>query len=165
MWRAGLRVSFSRPHLRLQWLRFGSFFFMRAILVCGQFSLCAIANRRVPRLSSLVSEKQRENDLHARLHEAELSLAGLPPCRADALAPAVQPAPAIQNSPPADVPPKDTLTLPRRPEDLAGCWQPDQGDFDAHTDNAGEGLWSNGEPASVSMRRGKAAFSWSIAQE
>ena len=91
---------------------------------------------RVPQASlpaNLLRERERERDLRRRLHEAGLHMAGLPRCKTQ-----VTPQPAIQTPAKEEVQPaKDerrALTLPKKSEDLEGCWQSDNGDANVYRD-------------------------------
>lgn len=94
---------------------------------------CRVQQASLP--ASLRRERERQRDLRQRPHEAGLHIAGLPQCEAR-----VAPQPEIQTPSKEDVQPaKDerrALTLPKKPEDLEGCWQSDNGDASVHQDTA-----------------------------
>jgi hypothetical protein len=69
----------------------------------------------------LQGERERERELRARIHEAELRLAQLPICTPTAKPSVLKEA---------------ELKVPTRLEDLRGCWQSDRGDIDIVTDDA-----------------------------
>ncbi len=80
----------------------------------------------------LFRERQRQRELLQRQQEARLRLAELPPCGSENRS---VPEPQ-QEVPAARQPePKKLLTLPEKPEDLAGCWQSDRGDIEIVTDD------------------------------
>jgi hypothetical protein len=97
---------------------------------------------------NLQPEQERERELRARIHEAELRLAQLPVCTAEDTGPAkpgvqpsdkdIMPAEKDTNAPEKDTKPPEKeaeLKVPSRIEDLRGCWQSVRGDIDMRTDD------------------------------
>ncbi len=92
---------------------------------------CRLQQASLP--ASLLRETGRQRDLLQRLHEAGLHMAGLPQCKARAaLQPAIQ-TPAKEEVQPA-MDERRALTLPKKSEDLEGCWQSDNGDSNVYRD-------------------------------
>jgi hypothetical protein len=104
--------------------------------------------------SDVTGERERERSLLARIHETELQLAQLPACAQETAPPSpppeppapqpapppvpVPPPPAPQPPAPAPQPPPkpdDELKIPKRVDDLKGCWQSVRGDLEVVDDN------------------------------
>jgi hypothetical protein len=92
--------------------------------------------------AALESERAKEAQLQSRIHAEEIHLALLPACPRPAPPPQPQPLPQPQPQPvkvpdpPAPKPPVQTLEIPKKIEDLKGCWQSVRGDIDMTTDDA-----------------------------
>ncbi|HXW23838.1 MAG TPA: hypothetical protein VEK73_03750 [Xanthobacteraceae bacterium] len=88
----------------------------------------------------LITERERERALRARIHEAELRIAQLPACAQTAQlpdAPPPEPLPPPPPPPPSPEPPQqeDQLKIPTRIVDLQGCWQSVRGDLELVDDD------------------------------
>ncbi len=91
--------------------------------------------------AALESERARETQLLSRIHTEEIHLALLPACPRPQPLPQPQPFPvkAPDPKPPIDNPaPVQTLEVPKKIEDLKGCYQSVRGDINMTTDDAEE---------------------------
>jgi hypothetical protein len=87
--------------------------------------------------AALESERAKEAQLQSRIHTAEIHLALLPACPRP-LPPPPRPLPVKVPDPLPAVDPKieQTLEVPKKIEDLKGCWQSARGDIDILSDDA-----------------------------
>lgn len=82
--------------------------------------------------AAMAAERERQDDLRAAIHAAEVRVAMLPYCP--------KPAPPKPVEPPAPVPDPakgpEKFEIPKKVEDLRGCWQSARGDISIETDDA-----------------------------
>ncbi len=93
--------------------------------------------------AALESERAREVQLQSRIHAAEIHLALLPACPKPVPQPQPLPLPVKvpDPKPPVNNPaPVQTLEIPKKVEDLKGCWQSVRGDLNMTTDDAEQKL-------------------------
>jgi len=87
-----------------------------------------------PADAGVAAERGRQDKLRAELHSAELRLAQLPICK---LPPKPRPDPKpIVEKPPEPKPPIEKFEVPKKVEDLKGCWQSARGDIEIVSDDA-----------------------------
>lgn len=93
---------------------------------------------RVPAANAaLESERAKEVQLQSRIHAEEIHLALLPSCPKPVPLPQPLPVKVPDQKPPVDnQPPVQTLDIPKKIEDLKGCWQSVGGDINMTTDDA-----------------------------
>jgi hypothetical protein len=104
--------------------------------------------------TALAAERERQDHLRANLHSAEIRLAQLPICPPPP--PPPKPKPVVQPDPPKpepvkipdppppdpkpepkkEEPPSEKFEVPKKVEDLKGCWQSVRGDIDIVSDDA-----------------------------
>jgi hypothetical protein len=87
---------------------------------------------------ALESERAQEAQLQSRIHAEEIRLALLPACpKPQPLQPEPLPVVKIPDPPLRIEPePKQAFEVPKKLEDLKGCWQSARGDIDILTDDA-----------------------------
>ena len=89
------------------------------------------------RIRDLATEREREADLRSNIHTAEIRLALLPIC-----AKPLAPKPLAPKPPDLEPPKQDDqqvvqkFEVPKKFEDLKGCWQSARGDIDIWTNDA-----------------------------
>ncbi len=91
--------------------------------------------------AELQSERAQEAQLQSRIHAEEIRLALLAACPKPSPKPSpVEPGPTpvakIPDPPrPIEAPPKQAFEVPKKIEDLKGCWQSSRGDIDIFSDD------------------------------
>ncbi len=129
------------------WSAFGILILIGAYVVLnacdfGVRPFLGVGACRVPTANAeLETERAKEAQLQSHLHSEEIRLALLPACPKPVVVP---PQPQPQRvvkipdpKPPIDNPPAvQTLEIPKKIEDLKGCWQSVRGDIDMTTDDA-----------------------------
>jgi hypothetical protein len=89
--------------------------------------------------AALETERAREVQLQSRIHAAEIHFALLPACPKPVPLPQPQPLPVKVPDPKpliANPGPVQTFEIPKKIEDLKGCWQSAHGDIDMASDDA-----------------------------